>query len=69
MKTRDRPARDWTAVLRRRPARIVAGRPEGGYTNVFEIICCDCGDQPDDDYRDVSPELQRTRGPSRSQAG
>ena len=69
MKTGDRPAHDWTAVLRRLPARIVAGRPEGGYTNVFEIICCDCGDQPYLDYREVSPELQRTAGHTRSQPG
>lgn len=69
MNTRDRPARDWTTVLRRRPARVVAGRPEGGYTNLFEIICCDCGDHPDLDYRGVSPELQRTRGPYPMAAG
>jgi len=49
-------------VLRRQPACIVAGRPVGGYTNVFEIICCDCGDRPDLDHREVSPELQRIRG-------
>jgi hypothetical protein len=53
----------WTVVLRRMPTRIVAGRPEGGYTDAFEIVCCDCGDDPDLDYRDVSPELQRIRGP------
>ena len=29
----------------------------------FEIICCDCGDDPDRDYREVPPELQRVRGP------
>ena len=69
MKARDRPAHGWTAVLQRRPARIVAGRPEGGYTNVFEIICCDCGDQPDLDYREVSAELQRIRGPYPIAAG
>jgi len=34
-----------------------------GYTDAFEIVCCDCGDDPDLDYRDVSPELQRIRGP------
>ena len=53
----------WTVVLRRMPVRIVAGQPEGGYTDAFEIVCCDCGDDPDLDYRDVSPELQRIRGP------
>jgi len=53
----------WTVVLRRRPARIVAGRPEGGYTDEWEIICCDCGDDPGLDYREVIPALQRIRGP------
>lgn len=56
---------NWTTVLRRRPARIVAGEALGGYTDLFEIICCDCGDHPDLDYREVSPELQRIRGPYR----
>ena len=46
-----------------RPVRLVDGRVQGGYTNVFELICCDCGDHPDLDYREVSPELQRIRGP------
>jgi hypothetical protein len=50
-------------VLRRQPARIVQGRPEGGYTDLFEIICCDCGDHPGLDYSEVSPVLQRVRGP------
>jgi len=53
----------WTVVLRRRPARIVEGRPEGGYTEEWEIICCDCGDDPGLDYREVIPALQRIRGP------
>jgi hypothetical protein len=35
---------------------------QGGYTDAFEIICCDCGDHPDLDYRDASLELQRVRG-------
>ena len=62
MNTRVEPGQDWTVVLRRQPARIVAGRAEG-YTDAFEIICCDCGDHPDLDYGEVSPELQRIRGP------
>jgi hypothetical protein len=53
----------WTLVLRRQPNRIVEGQPEGGYTDAFEIICCDCGDHPDQDYREVSPKLQLVRGP------
>jgi hypothetical protein len=63
VKTLDQPRRGWTTVLRRQPARIVDGQPEGGYTNAFEIICCDCGDHPDLDYSEVSPGLQRIRGP------
>jgi len=59
----------WTVVLRRQPAHIVAGRPEGGYSSMFEIVCCYCGDHPDLDYRDVSPKLQRIRGPYPVAAG
>jgi hypothetical protein len=59
----------WTLVLRRQPARIVAGRAEGGYADVFELICCDCGDDPDLDYREVAPRLQLVRGPYPIAAG
>ena len=62
MQTCDQSRLGWTVVLRRQPARIVGGQPEGGYSDAFEIICCDCGDDPDLDYREVSPELQRIRG-------
>jgi hypothetical protein len=48
----------WTVVLRRRPARIVDGRADGPCTGAFEIICCNCGDDPDLDYSAVSPRLQ-----------
>ena len=61
--TDDQPGDGWTVVLRRQPVRIVEGRRSGAYTDVFEIICCDCGDHPYRDYREVSPELQRIRGP------
>ena len=63
MNGQGQPGPGWTVVLRRRPARIVEGRPEGGYTDEFEIVCCDCGDDPGLDYREVSPMLQRIRGP------
>jgi hypothetical protein len=63
MVTGDQPGDGWTVVLRRQPARIVQGRPEGGYTDLFEIICCDCGDHRDLDYSAVSPVLQQVRGP------
>ena len=57
------PEIGWTVVLRRQPARIMEGRPEGGYTSAYEIVCCDCDDHPGLDYREVSPQLQRVRGP------
>ncbi len=59
----------WTLVLRGQPIRIVDVQTPGGCTDVFELICCDCGDDPDLDYRDVSPELQQIRGPFPIAAG
>jgi hypothetical protein len=59
----------WTVVLRRQPARMVDGQPQGGYTDAFELICCDCGDDPGLDYRHVSPQLQQIRGPYPIAAG
>jgi hypothetical protein len=63
MAARDQRGDGWTVVLRRQPARIVDGRPEGPYTDAFEIIRCNCGDDPRLAYSDVSPRLQLTRGP------
>ena len=63
MATHDQRVDGWTVVLRRQPARMVEGRAEGGYADVFELICCDCGDHPGLDYSEVSPVLQRVRGP------
>src|SRR2546430_11803444 len=34
-----RPGHGSGAVLRRQPVRIVHGRFEGGYTDVYEIVC------------------------------
>ena len=65
----DEPGPGWTVILRRRPARVVAGRPDGGDADAYELICCYCGDHPDRDYRDVSPELQQIRGPYPVEAG
>ena len=69
MKTRELSRPDWTVVLRRRPVRMVEGQPEGGWTDDFEIVCCDCGDDPDLDYRELPPRLQRIRGPYPIAAG
>ena len=69
MATGDRPGVRWMAVLRRQSARVVDGRPEGGYTDMFEIICRDCGDDPRLDYLEVSPRRQLVRGPYSLGAG
>ena len=70
MATDAQPADDWTVVPRRQPARIVeGGRPEGDYTDVYEIVCRDRGDDPVLDYREVSPRLQLVRGPYPIAAG
>jgi hypothetical protein len=63
------PGSDWTLVLRRQPALVIDGRPQGGYTDAFELICCDCGDDSDLDYRHVARGLQRIRGPYSISAG
>ncbi len=69
METHDEPAPGWTMVLRRQPVHLVEGRPAGGYTDAYELICCGCGDNPDLDYREVSPDLQWIRGPYEFSAG
>ena len=53
---------EWTAVLRRQATFTSADPPEDGYS-AFEVICRKCGDDPSLDYREVSPMLQRLRGP------
>jgi hypothetical protein len=63
------PGHGATAVLRRQPARIVDGRIEGGHADAFELICCQCGDHPYVDYSEISPRLQRIRGPYTLAAG
>jgi hypothetical protein len=45
---------------------MMEGRPEGGCTDVFEVIC---GDHSYLDYSEVSPELRRIRGPYPMEAG
>lgn len=39
------------------------GRIHGGYNGTYELICPNCGDDPDLDYLEVEPRLQRLRGP------
>jgi len=63
MTTGTAPTRAATITLRRQRAHTVGGNLDSGYTNAFEIICIDCGDDPRRDYQDVPPRLQRLRGP------
>ena len=63
------PGHGRTASLRRQPVRIVDGRMEGGYTELFELICPGCGDHPYLDYSEISPRLQWLRGPRTLMAG
>ena len=67
--TGGQPGPGWTLVLRRQPARMLDGQPQGGYTDMYELICCYCGDDPGRDYRHISPELQQIRGPYPFAAG
>ncbi len=69
VRTHDELTLGWTLVLRRQPVRIAGGHPEGGYPDAYELVCCECGDDPDLDYRDIPPDLQRIRGPYRLSAG
>ncbi len=63
------PGHGVTASLRRQPVRLVDGRPEGGYTDEFEVICPDCGDDAALGYSEVIPRLQLLRGPRTLEAG
>ena len=63
------PGHGCTACLRRLPVRMVNGQVEGGYTEAFELICCDCGDDPYLDYSQISFRLQQIRGPYTMRAG
>jgi hypothetical protein len=57
------PGHGRTAFVRRQPVRIVDGRVEGGYTDLFEFICPSCGDNPYVDFSEVPSRLRRLRGP------
>jgi hypothetical protein len=55
------PGHTSTAMLRSQRIRTSSG--EWRYTGKIELICYDCGDDPDLDYARVSPLLRRVRGP------
>jgi hypothetical protein len=57
-----------TASIRRQPVRILEGGKDGGFRDAFEVVCCDCGDHPYQDYPGISLSLQRIRGPCTTMA-
>ena len=61
--------RDWPVALWRQQAPTAEDQPTDCYTNTFEIICRDCGDDPSRDYHNVPARLQRIRGPYEIDAG
>ena len=63
------PGHGPTAVLRNQPARIAADGIQGGYNDVYELICPSCGDRPDLDYFEVPARLRWLRGPRTLEEG
>ena len=57
------PGHGTAAFMRNQPACIANGRIYGGYNDVYELICPDCGDDPGLDYLEAAPQLQWLRGP------
>jgi hypothetical protein len=53
----------------RRQLVWVADERRARDTGAFEVICCACGDHPYLDYSEISPRLQRIRGPYTLAAG
>jgi hypothetical protein len=48
---------------RLQPVRLVDGYVQGGYTDKWEVICYDCGDDHNMNYDELPPQLQAIRGP------
>jgi hypothetical protein len=61
--------RKWTLGLRRQPASDADGGRGDDDTVEYELICRDCGDDPQLGYGEVPAELQQIRGPYRVKAG
>jgi hypothetical protein len=46
-----------------RSQRVLARNGQWRHTNEIELICADCGDDPELAYQEVTPRLRRVRGP------
>jgi hypothetical protein len=62
------PGHGRTTSLRRQLVWIAEDR-KARCTGAYEVICCDCGDHPYLRYSEISPRLQRIRGPYTLEAG
>jgi hypothetical protein len=63
MTTYSHSAPKWGTILRRQDVRTGADTVQPDDARRYEVICTECGDDPDRPYRDVSAELQFIRGP------
>lgn len=61
MTARSQSAARWGTILRRQEALAPTLQP--GDARRYEVICTECGDDPDRPYPDVPAELQLIRGP------
>ena len=52
---------DQEVTLRGSPSSLGSGDPDN--TDMYEVICCKCGDDPALSYREASAGLRRIRGP------
>ena len=57
-----------TTSLRRQLVWMAEDR-QARWTGAYEVICRDCGDHPYLGYSEISPRLQRIRGPYTLEAG
>ena len=62
------PGHGRTTSLRRQSVWMADDR-KARCTGAYEVICCDCGDHPYLGYSEISPRLQRIRGPYTLEAG
>ena len=62
MTARSQSAATWGPILRRQEgSAALTLQPDG--PRRYEVICTECGDDPDRAYPDVPSEFQRLRGP------
>ena len=62
-KSRDQDEVGWSVMLRRHGPASVQAQPKADDAERYELICRLCGDDSRLAYLDVSPDLQRLRGP------